>query len=290
MLEDYRESQKKAYDILMNEINSNQLSHAYLFDENGYGDSFKFIISFVKEVLCKNVTDYNECQSICKRIDDGNYPELKIIIPDGMLIKKQQIIDLQHDFSMTAAEGNKRIYIIRDCEKMRPETANSMLKFLEEPENNLIAILITNNYNNLLSTIISRCQIIRFGNDSVSSNSNKLDDVVLEFIKKVESSGINVLMDEKEILLDKINIKDREMVISFFDEMIDMYYDIMKINISENNSYNIKYYDELLGFSKKNDNYNILRKINKIIELKERIKYNVNCNLLIDDLIINIGG
>ena len=44
---------------------------------------------------------------------------------------------------------------------MRLEASNSMLKFLEEPEDGIIAILMTNNINNVLSTIISRCKVIK---------------------------------------------------------------------------------------------------------------------------------
>ena len=139
------------------------------------------VMAFIKTVLCNNLSS-SEANSLCKRIDDGNYPEIRVIEPDGMLIKKQQILDLQQDFSTMAVEGNKRIYIIRDTDKMRSETANSMLKFLEEPDNDIIAILMTNNYNNLLSTIISRCQVIRLNNDNASVNDNDFDNLIVNFI------------------------------------------------------------------------------------------------------------
>ena len=153
MLSDYRDKQLLAYNLFVKDIENNCVTHAYLIDENNYSDSFKMVLSFVKSILCNNKNDSgincNEC-SLCKRIDDGNYPEVKIIRADGMYIKKQQIIELQQEFSRSAVEGKKRIYIIRDCEKMRPEAANSMLKFLEEPEDGIVAILMTNNINNVL--------------------------------------------------------------------------------------------------------------------------------------------
>ena len=101
MLSDYKDIQKLAYNLLVNDINNNCVTHAYLIDENNYVNSYKMILSFVKAILSDNKNiDGNMCNdcSLCKRIDDGNYPELKIIEPDGMFIKKQQIIDLQQDF------------------------------------------------------------------------------------------------------------------------------------------------------------------------------------------------
>ena len=125
----------------------------------------KHCVKELMMVLTNNLDDGSK-EILCRKIDDDNYPEIKIVTPDGLLIKKQQILDLQLDFSRRAIEGSKRIYIIRDADKMRSETANSMLKFLEEPDNDVVAILMTNNFNNLLTTIISRCQVIRLTNDS----------------------------------------------------------------------------------------------------------------------------
>ncbi|MBR7042052.1 MAG: hypothetical protein IKI04_00980, partial [Bacilli bacterium] len=227
---------------------------------------------------------------LCKRIDDGNYPEIKIIEPDGMLIRKQQILELQQEFSMAAVEGNKRIYVIKDADKMRSETANSMLKFLEEPDNDIIAILMTNNFNNLLSTIISRCQVIRLNNDLEVNNIDQDNLIVLNFIKCLENEGINTIMKEQELLFNTISTKERDKYIIFFDKMIDMYYDILKIFEGNKNIKFSTYYDELKGIADKNTKDNVLNKIDLLVKLKDRIRYNVNINLLIDTLIVNIGG
>ena len=261
MLDDYRDKQSVAYNIMMNEINNDHISHAYLIDENNNNDSFNIVMAFIKEILCSKL-DVNDRQVLCKRIDDGNYPEIKIIEPDGMLIKKKQILDLQQEFSRSAFEGNKRIYIIRDADKMRSETANSMLKFLEEPDNDIIAILMTNNYNNLLSTIISRCQVIRLNNVDAAVNDEELEKVVVNFIKSIENSGIRSILNEQVLLFNYVSIKDRDKLIHVFDKMIDMYYDIMKINSGSNSIKNVNYLDILSDIAGKNDINLILNKIN----------------------------
>ena len=275
-------------DIINKEIKKGYISHAYLIDENNNNGAFDLVISFVKEILCLNVSNQKR-DKICKRIDDGNYSELKIIKPDGMLIKKQQIIDLQREFSMEAVEGSRRIYVIRDCEKMRPETANSMLKFLEEPDNNITAFLMTNNIEAVLETIISRCQVIKLNNSSEFSIDNDLDKQVLEFINNIECMGKKSIILNENILSDIISSKDREKLISFIDKLIDMYLNIMKIVIDDKNI-NLLYYDELVKYVDNNDINRLTYKINCLIDAKDSIKYNVNINLLIDKVILRIGG
>ena len=289
MLCDYKETQSIAYNLLMNEIVNNKISHAYLFDENNCNDSFNIVMAFIKEVLCYGLDEESK-NTLCKRIDDGNYPEIKIIEPDGTIIKKQQLINLQQEFSQSAVEGHKRIYIIREADKMRIESANSMLKFLEEPDNDIMAILMTNNFNNLLSTIVSRCQVIRFNNDTDSQKDTELTNIVLKFIKYLENNGIRTIISEQELLFSNISLKDRNRIIDFFDKMIDMYYDILKIFYGSKEIIFSEYYNDLQEIADKNTVDKILNKMSILLEKKDTIKNNVNINLLIDSLIISIGG
>ena len=289
MLDDYKEKQPIVYNIMMNEIKSNYISHAYLIDENNNSDSFDIVMAFIKEVLCSTL-DSDSRQVLCKRIDAGNYQEIKIIEPDGTLIKKQQILALQQAFSRSAIEGSKRVYIIRDADKMRSETANSMLKFLEEPDNNIMAILMTNNFNNLLSTIVSRCQVIRLNNDSNSSSNCEFDELVWNLIKSLEQNGIKTIIKEQDLIFNSTVQKERDKFVVIFDKMINMYYDILKISSGNRDVVCCNYLDEFTMIAKKNMQDKILNKINILIDMKDRIKNNVNINLLIDDLIVNIGG
>ena len=295
MLNDYKDKQSLAYNLFVNDINNNCVTHAYLIDENNYLDAYNMVLSFVKAILCDNkYLDNNNCLgcTLCKRIDDGNYPEIKIIEPDGMYIKKQQIIDLQQVFSRSSVEGSKRIYIIKDCEKMRPEAANSMLKFLEEPESGIIAILMTNNINNVLSTIISRCKVVKLNNllEDVDNANEELDDLAIRFVSNLENRGIDLIIDVKDIWFSLIGAKDRDKMVLVFDKMIDIYYDMMKIKNGNNNIKCIKWIDEINSISFRNSLEDILNKINILVEYKDSIKFNVNSNLLMDSIVISIGG
>ena len=91
MLDTYKNGQPVAYNIMINAINNDKLSHAYLFNTNDNDDAIDIIFSFVKEIIC-NYRDLNERENIIKRIDDGNYLDVKVIEPDGIWIKKEQML------------------------------------------------------------------------------------------------------------------------------------------------------------------------------------------------------
>ena len=163
MLDEYKKTQHIAYKILNTSVKNNTFSHAYLFDTNGFPESSKIIMSFVKTLLCPNkYTNKEKCGEChqCEVIESGNFPEIKIINPDGMWIKKKQLQELQSEFGEKAIIGNKRIYIINHADRLNTSAANSILKFLEEPEEGIIAILQTDNIYSVLETILSRCQTL----------------------------------------------------------------------------------------------------------------------------------
>lgn len=295
MLSDYKNEQELAYNLLVRDIENNCVTHAYLIDENNYVDSYKMVLSFVKAILCENkYIDNSKCLDcvLCRRIDEGNYPELKIIEPDGMYIKKQQIIDLQQEFSRSCVEGKKRIYMIRECEKMRTEAANSMLKFLEEPDSDIVAILMTNNINNVIPTIISRCKVIKLNNISKLTDNvdMELDNLAINFVYNLETKGIDTIIDLKDTWFSVVGTKDRDKMIIVFDRMIDIYYDVMKILTGNKDIKCGMWEDKIYQFANKNKIDGIINKINILMEAKDSIKFNVNSNLLMDSVVINIGG
>ena len=103
----------------------------------------------------------DHCSS-CKKIDNYNHQSVYWIEPDGSSIKIEQIRQLQKDFFYKAVEAEYQVLIIKQAEKMTQQAANSLLKFLEEPASAVVIILLTENTHRLLTTIISRCQIVNF--------------------------------------------------------------------------------------------------------------------------------
>ena len=82
-----------------------------------------------------------------------------IIMSFDKLIKKEQILNIKSEMNENTINSGKLFYIIEYAENLNSSSANALLKFLEEPDDELIAILVTKNINKVISTIVSRCQI-----------------------------------------------------------------------------------------------------------------------------------
>jgi len=310
MLDEYKDSQPIIYKILKNAITKDKYSHAYLFETGGFYDSFNLVLSFVKAICCpKNQTTKNNCQNcnICNQIDSGNYPEIKIIKPEGLWIKKGELKELQEEFNKKAVIGNKKIYIIKEADKLNKHSANSILKFLEEPEEGIIAILVTENIYKVLETIRSRCQIItlkeekqKFQNETTIQRLSKILELeekeenktqiekIINFVNYYEKNHLSTIIYMQKLW--NSYIKTKEDLLNSFD-IITMYYkDILNYFINNELEIFVDNKSDIKNIVKLNNIQTISKKISIITDFKEKIKYNTNTNLLMDKLIIELEG
>jgi DNA polymerase-3 subunit delta' len=163
--ESLKEAQKEAVKILENSYQKNRLSHAYILEGEAGTKKFDTALFFASLLLCEE--DSNRpcgvCHS-CKRINHLTHPNVYIVKTDKKFITKEMIRDLHDELSKTAVEDGAKIYIIEDADKMNQHAANALLKFYEEPHDNIYGLLLTQNASSLLSTIRSRAQKITFHN------------------------------------------------------------------------------------------------------------------------------
>ncbi|MGD8520597.1 MAG: DNA polymerase III subunit delta', partial [Desulfobacterales bacterium] len=110
----------------------------------------------------------------CRKIESGNHPDIIHIKPAGPIIKIAQVRALIHALAMKPYEASTRVVIIRDAQTMNPAAGNALLKILEEPPERTILILIATQTMDLLPTIVSRCQHIRFKPISAINLENML--------------------------------------------------------------------------------------------------------------------
>ncbi len=317
MFDDYKEVQAVAYDLLIDTLKSGKISHAYLFETNRYMKAMDFVMAFVKAVLCPShycsIGDNCDGCNQCMRIDDGNYTEIKVIEPDGMWIKKEQLLELQEEFTKKGIEGEKRIYIIKQCEKMNPQAANSILKFLEEPAENIYAILVTDNVDLLLETIVSRCQCVNLAKaimdvdktvealanlycttstsyeEFISNEDNELYiGAIIEFILYLEQYKLDTIVYTKKLWHSKF--KDKESNVLAFDLMINFYNDALKYKCGRDISFFVDRKEDVMKICEFNSVLSLVKKLDILLDMKENIKYNLNANLLVDKLIIDLGG
>lgn len=307
MLDDFKETQKIPYKILKRSLENKKLSHAYLIETNSFKEKEKFVLSFVKAVMChNNYTNNKSCKNCfqCKNIEKKLFSEVKIIEPDGMWIKKEQLLELQKEFKTKSLNTKYKVYIINHAERLNKNAANSILKFLEEPEEGIIAILVTDNMHQLLDTIISRCQVITLSPDNNKNLSgisklntllqynfeeSKLEEMVnnvIDFTYFLEKNKCDTIIYTKDLVMDKF--KEKQELITFFEILILVYKDALNDKIGRDTDiFKTKDISHIVV------NKNIVKLneiLQKIIELKKNVEVNANTNLLIDRLIIEIGG
>lgn len=264
-MNDVFEEQQNFFDFLLNEINNNKLSHAYLIETNNYQNTSLLIKELLKLLLCKNKVNNLKCScNLCNLIENELYPDIRYIYPEGNNIKKEQLIELKEQFQNKSAYDNKQIYVITDATKLNSSSANTILKFLEEPEENIIAILVCDNRYKVIDTIVSRCQILSLKESIETYFGDEIKNLAVLLCDK--NKGFKNYDEILEILQDKKN----------------MTYLLKQIE---------KYIFSLLGkssFLSYNDN-----QIIKIISILEKIinksDYNTNFKLLIDDLLVEIS-
>ena len=245
------------------------------------------LLNVIKNIFCNDEfqENCNKC-SLCHLIDINNLPSLKIIEPDGNFIKKDQILELKHLFSKDSQYTKENIYIIKNCEKMNKESANTMLKFLEEPDGNVIGFFITGHKDNVILTIQSRCQHIdvnfeNFIYEEFDISKEKYDElicIISEYLQKLEGETKELILYNKKYFseLEKEDIK------KIFQIILKIYKDEF------NYRYGLALPKIKYSFIEKYSEKNILKKINLLIELLKEMNYNVNIDLLLDRFVIEM--
>ena len=264
--------QKKFIDYIEIIMKSNKLSHSYLIELGDSSLDFPFVLLFVKMILCPhsicniNGLNCNKC-NICKLIDEGNFPDLEIIEADGMQIKKKQLLRLKEEYQNFSLIGRRRVYIICEADKLNPSSANTILKFLEEPEEGIIAILLTKNRYQVLDTILSRCQILSLVD---STEVSTVDNSIIRFIHYL-ISGDDLFIRYKEIL-DSM-LPEKTVAKEVFDSIEKIF--IQYLSGHENKQF---------SFLNSCNREHLLSYITIIEEEIPKLMYNINYKLWLDSI------
>lgn len=148
---------------LRNAVKTERVAGAYLFTGvQGVGKE-TLACYFANLILCESTDDAIKpcgvCRA-CRKIQNGNHPDLHFIRPDGAEIKIDQIREMQQQIVFQPLEGPRKIYILANTERLNNSAANAILKTLEEPPTASTLILLTENIETIILTIRSRSQII----------------------------------------------------------------------------------------------------------------------------------
>ena len=183
------------------------------------------------------------------------------------------------------------IYVIKNAEKLNGASANTMLKFLEEPEQNILGFFITNNANNVISTIRSRCEVIKVLYDiheldinNITNDINKDKfDVAIEYLFKIEVEKKLGIMYNRDVVLNKFS--EREDIKTVFKIIFIIYEELLKKVMGLDNKFDFEKINELSSLDKDK----VLRRINLVTKFIDDIDSNVNVELLLDKFVIELG-
>jgi DNA polymerase-3 subunit delta' len=315
-----KQTQSIVYQTLVNAFSSNKINHAFLLSGLKGSPIKESAIYVAQSLVCENPAPLacEECLS-CLRIANQSYADFIYIDGELGTIKKEEIENLQSSFSKSGVEAKGlKIYIINQLEKATASATNSLLKFLEEPYDDVIGILTTQNQSQILDTIISRSQVLRIksyskeylftellnsgvNQEDVNILVSKYSDInqILEVMNNTDYPAIKTLAIETFMVLvnepDSLNffainqlnpkIADKKSVVLFLDLLETLITDVVKLNIGEN-----------IVFSNQNDILNKAlnkrlnyQKLNELIMLAQgSVGFNLNVGLLLDNLFYQI--
>ncbi|MEE8471263.1 MAG: DNA polymerase III subunit delta' [Dehalococcoidia bacterium] len=158
----------RAVKLLKRSLEVERLAQAYLLVGPHHVGKTTLAINLAQALNCEQEdSPCGQCSS-CLRIAAGNHADVQIIgrlSENNSSLKKEisigQIRDLQRAAALQPYEGKYRVFIIDGAEYLNEESANSLLKTLEEPPPKVVIALLTVDDGRLLPTIISRCRRIQ---------------------------------------------------------------------------------------------------------------------------------
>lgn len=224
-----------------------KLKHAYILTGHDVESILNHAIKISLNLNNLELTDEN-----VEKVKNNQNQDIRLIESPGNTIKKSQIKELEEEFSYTSLiDNNKRIYIINEAHKLNRPAANTLLKFLEEPSSNIIAILIAKNRNFLPDTILSRCEIIYV----FEQKENKLKNETLEFLDMLDKYQHRLVFEgEKAYLRYLYEGKNFEEILK--DLYYHYYYMLLKEITSDNLNLNLEEIEELKALMVKMDKIN----------------------------------
>lgn len=311
---------------MQNAIRYNKVSHAYIL--NGEDGSGKKLLAnvFAKALECHNdeIKPCGKCIS-CMQADSGNQPDIKYVLHEKASIGVDDIRDqINNDIGIKPYSSHYKIYIVDDGEKMTEQAQNALLKTLEEPPSYGIIILLVDNINQLLPTILSRCVTLNLKPISTDLIENYLMEEykVPDYIAELSASfsqgnvgkGIKYALSEEflnmkeEVLhllryiddmkfyevIDAIkNISINKLEVDDYLDLIMLWYrDVLMFKVTNNPNLLLfkEEYKYISTQATMRDYEGIENIINAINKAKIRLKANVNFDIVMELMLLSLKG
>ena len=205
---------------LRDAVKSGMVSHAYIFEGDSNIDKVGFARAFSQALVCRQMPGEGCGRCIeCRKIADGNYEDLYFVEPEDTTarktgtttIKDADIEELQVRLKERPAAGDHNLAIISGGDTMTQRAQTRFLKTLEEPPEGTVIMILSENPEELLPTIRSRCVNVRLydlnGQDESEETglarkvfSMIMDKALFADIKKEIESIVSTRQDAYEFL------------------------------------------------------------------------------------------
>ena len=206
---------------LKNQIENNNVGHAYLFSgTRGTGKTSTAKI-FARAVNCENSINQepcNECE-VCRDILNDNVMDV-VEIDAASNNSVDDIRELRESVKYSPTKAKYKVYIIDEVHMLSQGAFNALLKTLEEPPSYVIFILATTEPHKIPATILSRCQRFDFKRVTVKDMTDRMKKICNEENIEVEEKALNLIARNSQgALRDALSILDQ--CISFSDNKIE---------------------------------------------------------------------
>jgi len=139
-------------------------SHAYLFHGPPGSGKREVARALAAALLADGAEGRAGIDSVLERVARGSHPDLTWVRPSGAA--EMLVSDIEEPVvaaaTRTPFESRRRVFVIESAETMNDQAANRLLKTLEEPPSFAHLVLLTDRLADVLPTIVSRCQLVRF--------------------------------------------------------------------------------------------------------------------------------
>jgi DNA polymerase-3 subunit delta' len=174
-----------AVEMLKKHVVNDTTRHAYLFaGPPGLGRR-TLALRFAQALNCQTPVDVGipcgECRD-CKQIAAMQHPDLSVVQAEseGGTLKVDQIRETRRALNLKAYQAKYRVALFLRFQEANDNAANALLKTLEEAPSYAVLILTADNPEQLLPTIVSRCEVLRLRPLRVEEIQRELENRGLE--------------------------------------------------------------------------------------------------------------
>lgn len=203
--------QKHITDILKNQIETKNISHAYIFSGSRGTGKTSCAKIFARAINCLDLQDGNPCNKCENCMSSLEESTLDIVEMDAASNRRiDDIRELRDKVIYPPTKLKYKVYIIDEAHMITNEGFNALLKIMEEPPKHLVFILATTEIDKIPQTILSRCQRYEFKMINAKDISDNIKYILNDLNRKMDDDAIELIANKADgAMRDALSILDQ---------------------------------------------------------------------------------